>query len=103
MPEHASWRGIKQPLSTLRGSGRSPLLHGLSRLGGVEGGRFECALRDEGRQLAPRGWAYNATLWAPHIEAALSPWAEGGVSATMLDMAYWDAFYTNKKNRLPGP
>jgi hypothetical protein len=39
---------------------------------------------------------YNATLWAPLIARFLSPWAEGNVSATMLDMAFWRAMYVGE-------
>ncbi len=34
------------------------------------------------------GWRHNASLWTPLIAASLAPWAEGGLTPAVLDMAF---------------
>ena len=45
------------------------------------------------RGSAPSAWEYNASDYAPLLQRALAPWADGGVSATALDIAFWHEMY----------
>ena len=50
------------------------------------------------------GWVYNATLWAPLVDAYLAPWARSTVTATVLDLAFWEPMYRGslRQHALPG-
>ena len=72
--------------------GRLSLASGSRPLSAVELAKrgATCPLR---ARSVPAGWAYNASLWAPLIDEYLAPWAEGGITATVLDMAFWRTIY----------
>jgi hypothetical protein len=102
MPEVASWEGIHAPKAKLKpprrgASHRRPT----TAVETAKSGQCRCPIRGSGR--APAGWNYNCSLWAPLIDTYLSPWAEGNVSATVLDMAFWRMLYGEARSHaLPG-
>jgi len=52
---------------------------------------------------SPAGWRYNATLWGPVVAAALAPWAEGELTASVLDLAFSPHMYpAGRRHALPG-
>ena len=98
MPEAPSWLGIHPPRATRKSPPRR--LRPRSARDLAANGRCKCPLT---RAQAPSGWEYNCSLWAPLIDRYLAPWAEGNVTATVLDMAFWKALYGEERaHAVPG-
>ena len=93
MPELPSWDGIQGS------SAHKPKPRAASQP--TSGGKCQCPIRGGGRP--PAGWSYNCSLWAPLIKQYLSPWREGNVTATVLDMAFWKPIYgVARAHAVPG-
>ena len=109
MPEVPSWLGIHPPRARpkMHSAARASAAPGVrprprSAIEMAAGGAQQCPLlrKPDG---TPSGWVYNATLWAPLIDAYLAPWREGNVSATMLDLAFWRTIYgEERQHAIPG-
>ena len=109
MPEVPSWLGIHPPRARPKviSAARASAAPGVrprprSAIEMAAGGAQQCPLlrKPDG---TPSGWVYNATLWAPLIDAYLAPWREGNVSATMLDLAFWRTIYgEERQHAIPG-
>ena len=56
-------------------------------------GATQCPLTPRGRASAPRGWKYNTSAYAGLVRRSLAPWYDGGLSATAVDLAFFDAMY----------
>lgn len=97
MPEEPSWLGIHTPRA--RPKRRPPSRKPLSAVALAAGGQT-CPIQRGG---GPSGWKYDPALWAPLIDAYLAPWADGNLSATVLDMAFWPQMYGSARaHALPG-
>jgi hypothetical protein len=107
MPEVPSWYGIHPPRAVPKprtaAAERERKLRASARAFAASG-QCQCPLRTAGRGTnAPPRWRYNCSLWAPLIDKYLSPWREGNVTATVLDMAFWRAMYGEARaHALPG-
>ena len=64
-------------------------------------GNARCPLLPAASAQAPAGWKYNASAYASIIRKALAPWYDGDVSATAVDIAFWEEMYpyTNRYER----
>ena len=111
MPEVATWLGIHTPRATPKprhaAAERERTLRASAAAFARSGG-CQCPIRSGGFRggagvSPPAGWRYNCSLWAPLIDEYLSPWHEGNVSATVLDMAFWRAMYgAARAHAIPG-
>ena len=104
MPETPSWLGIHPPRAKPKDrdppSVRARAVHA-SAVRFAKSGQCQCPLK--GMRRPPAGWTYNCSLWAPLIDEYLSPWREGNVTATILDMAFWRQIYGEERaHALPG-